>query len=130
MLKPFELYDFRATSDLLTVEDELDLGVKINTRLYRWLRKIYEQRFDDEWLERREMPVLFFSEWENYEWLFKRAIAGYQISIDDRKFMNRYENSLEYQCMPELKERYEQLKEIFSDTLRPVYGDQGGWYYQ
>lgn len=129
MLKPFELFDFQATSNLLTVDDELDLGVKMPPQLYRCLRKFYT-RCDDEWLERRETPFRFFNEWEKYEWLFKRAIAGYQLSIDDRKFMNCYENSLEYQFMPEMHERYGQLKDIFSNALGAIYGDQGGWYYQ
>lgn len=106
---------------LITIEDELERGLRTELETLRWLRRFYAD-LDDDWLARREMPLWFHGEWEKYEWLFKRAIAGYEIPIYDRKFMARYEVSLEYRWTPGMADRYEQLKELFAAELKPIFG--------
>lgn len=114
-------YEIRPAPALITIEDEVDRGLITFPETLRWLRWFYANR-DDDWLARRESPQWFHSEWEKYEWLFKRAIAGYEISVEDRKYMARYELSLEYCWTIGLADRYEQLKEIFAVELRHVFG--------
>lgn len=116
-------YEIKPAPRLITIEDEVDRGLLSSSTTLRWLKEFYARQ-DDDWLARRQSPMWFRSEWEVYEWLFKRAIAGYEISIDDRKFMARYELSLEYRWTTGLADRYEQLKEIFAVELRPVFGGQ------
>lgn len=115
------LYECRPAPELITIEDELERGLITYPETLRWLRYFYDN-CDEDWLARRETPLWFRSEWEMYEWLFKRAIAGYEIAVEDRKFMARYEMSLEYHWTTGLAFRYEQLKEIFAAELRPVFG--------
>jgi hypothetical protein len=114
-------YESRPAPELITIEDELVRGLIAPQKTLSWLRYFYGNQ-DEDWLARRETPMWFRSEWEKYEWLFKRAIAGYEIPIYDRKFMARYEMSLEYRWTPGLADRYEQLKEIFAVELRHVFG--------
>ena len=114
-------YEIKPAPPLITIEDELDRGLITRPQTIRWLRWFYASR-DDDWLARQKSPMWFRSEWEKYEWLFKRAIAGYQISNYDRAFMARYEISHEYHWTIGLADRYEQLKEIFAVELRHVFG--------
>ena len=114
-------YEIKPAPPLVTIEDELDRGLITRPQTLSWLRWFYAN-CDDDWLARQYSPQWFRSEWEKYEWLFKRTIAGYQISNYDRAFMARYEISLEYRWTIGLADRYEQLKEIFAVELRHVFG--------
>lgn len=114
-------YESRPIPNLITIEDELDRGLIIDSKTMRWLRSFYADR-DEGWLAGKFSPMWFRSRWEEYEWLFKRAMAGYEISIEDRKFMACYEVTLEYRWTPGLADRYEQLKELFAVELRHVFG--------
>lgn len=113
--------EYRADSKLVTIEDELSLGLQLTEKSANWLRRFYADR-DDDWLERKYMPIKFFSEWEKYEWLFKRAIAGYRLSAADHMYIQWYESRPEYHALERLYGRYFQLKRIFADQLRPVFG--------
>ncbi len=106
----------------ITIDDELKMGLRIHPGHKAWVRDFYDRVVDEEWFERRRMPLKFTSEWERYEWLFKRAIAGYVPGTEDFRFMHRYEISPEYGAIPGLRERYEQLKYKFAAELRPVFG--------
>lgn len=114
-------YESRPKANLITIEDEVDRGLITSNKTLRWLRAFYADR-DEAWLARRDTPLWFRSRWEAYEWLFKRAMSGYEISLEDRKFMASYEVSLEYWWTPGLADRYEQLKELFAAELRHVFG--------
>ena len=104
---------------LVTFQDELDLNVLVRSHQKEFLLDFYDS-LDDDWLERKHTPLWFHNEFEKYEWLFKRAIAGYFPDTEDFKFMHRYEESLEYQT--DFGFRYEQLKLIYADELQPIFG--------
>ena len=104
---------------LVTFQDELRLGVRVDPKQERFLLGFYES-LDEDWLEREYTPLWFQSEFEKYEWLFKRAMAGYLPGPEEFKFMHQYEESPEYKTHFDF--RYEQLKQIYADELRPVFG--------
>jgi hypothetical protein len=113
--------EFPASSQLVTIDEELALGLKLSVPSAKWLRRFYDSR-DEDWLESGYSAFKFRAEWEIYEWLFKRAIAGYALSADDHMFMQHYESRPEYHMTEWLSYRYNQLKKIFADQLSPVFG--------
>jgi len=101
---------------LVTFREELRHGMVVRPHQKAFLIGFYDD-IDDDWLECNRW---FHNEWEKYEWLIKRAIAGYFPSPDDFMFMHRYEESLDYKA--DMGFRYEQLKLIYADELQPIFG--------
>lgn len=104
---------------LVTFKDELSRGLIIRPHEAEFLYEFYEN-LDDDWFERRETPFVFGSDWEVYEWLFKRAIAGYMPEVDEFAFMHEFEETPYYRA--QLAFRYEQLKKFYPDELAHVFG--------
>ena len=103
---------------LVTFLDELRLGILVRPDQREFLLDFYDS-LDDDWFLREYTSRWFQSRFEKYEWLFKRAIAGYFPSAEDFKFMHEYEESLEYKT--DTGFRYEQLKLMYADELRPIF---------
>lgn len=111
--------DIGPVTTLVTFAEELELGVNVRPEYKDFLARFYAD-LDEDWFERKESPRWFHNEWEKYEWLFKRAMAGYPLTAEDFMFMHCYEVGLEYRT--DTGWRYEQLKLIFAEELKPVFG--------
>jgi hypothetical protein len=107
----------------VTFKDELDIGLYVSPKVHDIMEEFYED-IDLEWFERKFTPLWFDSEFDLYEWLFKRAMAGYSFSAHDHMIVAEFELTNQYDL---LAYRYERLKIVFADELKHVFGTLKGY---
>ena len=107
---------------LVTFDDEQRMDILVSPSTHNFLTDFYEW-LEDDWFARKEMPEMFHSEFDLYEWLFKRAMAGRRLTTDDYLFMFDFEANPQYR---ELAGRYDRLKELFADELDHAFGTLKG----
>ena len=86
--------------------------IKISPEEKAELDAIYEKAINDkaQW-PKLERPIWFANEFERYEFLFKAILDGFELTAEERAFMQSYESSYEYEHITGA--RYEQLRAAY-----------------